>query len=68
MMEPLPGHPFVMFAIEPNADGGVNISAHCLRCGTWWQRQCHRPSFANGYVLRFGLLHAHGLKPRIRGA
>lgn len=58
-MQPVPGHPHVLFEAGPDAWGQHHIHCVCRACGDDWQRSCQFPERTMEWVHRFANLHWH---------
>ncbi len=59
----LPGHPYVTYAVRRDGTGTLWITCWCSQCGDTWQKPCNYPRRIDGWVLRYGQQHGHGLRP-----
>lgn len=64
MMQPVPGHPYVMAESIPEP-GGMIIVCRCRHCGDVWQHRCLSPPKAPVWVAKYAAQHAHG-NPALR--
>jgi len=62
-MQPLPGHPYVIYSAGPGGWSGWQIQAHCRLCGDSWSHSCNFPAKTNAWLARYGAQHAHGNQP-----
>jgi len=63
-MQPLPGHPYVLYEAGPDACDQHYIHCHCRGCGQNWQRSCQFPTRTMEWVNRFAALHFHDRVPQ----
>lgn len=64
-MNPLEGHPYVLYSITPDGWGALSIVCYCRGCANRWQHRCVHPPKAMTWVHKYAAQHAHG-QPGVR--
>lgn len=59
-MNPLQGHPYVLYSVTPDGSGALSIECHCRMCRDSWRYRCVYPAKAMLWVAKYGAKHAHG--------
>lgn len=64
-LKPVPGHPFVSYAVVPQRDVPARIWLHCSNCGRRVDAMpCNHPQQrAKTHVWNFAIEHGHGHSP-----
>ena len=60
MMQPVPGHPYVLAAVAPNGYGDLDLTCHCTACNDTWRHVCQYQEKAPTWVAKYAARHAHG--------
>lgn len=63
MLQAVPNHPYAMYGVRRDDYGRVIISFACKQCGDQYQKVCQNSQRIPWHAYRYGVIHAHGLRP-----
>lgn len=62
----IPGHPYASYRKYTDSVGRLIIECQCSACGPsgLFKKHCRQPARSDETILRYGMIHGHGLSPR----